>query len=223
MSKQKVIISNDLATDIAEAVASCPHDKLFLLADTHTRELCLPLINDMACLQHANVICIEPEDTNKNLETLSYVWSKLSQEGATRHSLLINVGGGMVTDLGGFAAATFKRGITYINIPTTLLAMIDASVGGKTGINFNGLKNEIGAFAPAAGVLLCGKFHQTLDQRNLLSGYAEMLKHGLISNAAHWAELLTFDMEQIDYTQLQELAGASVQVKEDIVAQDPFE
>ena len=145
MSKQKVIISSNLAADIAEAVASCPHDKLFILADTHTRELCLPLINDMACLQHANVICIEPEDTNKNLETLSYVWSKLSQEGATRHSLLINVGGGMVTDLGGFAAATFKRGITYINIPTTLLAMIDASVGGKTGINFNGLKNEIGA------------------------------------------------------------------------------
>ena len=129
----------------------------------------------------------------------------------------------MVTDLGGFAAATFKRGITYINIPTTLLAMIDASVGGKTGINFNGLKNEIGAFDPAAVVLLCGKFLQTLDQRNLLSGYAEMLKHGLISNAAHWAELLTFDMEQIDYTRLQELAGASVQVKEDIVAQDPFE
>lgn len=223
MSKQKVIISNNLATDIAEAVASCPHDKLFLLADTHTRELCLPLINDMACLQHANVICIEPEDTNKNLETLSYVWSKLSQEGATRHSLLINVGGGMVTDLGGFAAATFKRGITYINIPTTLLAMIDASVGGKTGINFNGLKNEIGAFAPAAVVLLCGKFLQTLDQRNLLSGYAEMLKHGLISNAAHWTELLTFDMGQIDYTRLQELAGASVQVKENIVAQDPFE
>ena len=223
MSKQKVIISNDLATDIAEAVASCPHDKLFLLADTHTRELCLPLINDMACLQHANVICIEPEDTNKNLETLSYVWSKLSQEGATRHSLLINVGGGMVTDLGGFAAATFKRGITYINIPTTLLAMIDASVGGKTGINFNGLKNEIGSFFPANSVLLETEFLRTLDAHNFFSGYAEMLKHGLISNVEHWAELLSFDTVNIDYAALKRLVGESVQVKEEIVEQDPFE
>lgn len=129
----------------------------------------------------------------------------------------------MVTDLGGFAAATFKRGISYINIPTTLLAMVDASVGGKTGINFNGLKNEIGAFAPANNVLIETEFLRTLDAHNFFSGYAEMLKHGLISNTAHWVELLNFNTSNIDYTALKQLVGQSVQVKEDIVEQDPFE
>jgi 3-dehydroquinate synthase len=129
----------------------------------------------------------------------------------------------MVTDLGGFAAATFKRGIAYINIPTTLLAMVDASVGGKTGINFNGLKNEIGAFAPAASVLLETEFLRSLDAHNFFSGYAEMLKHGLISTPQHLDELLAFDTECPDYRLLKEMVGRSVQVKEDIVAQDPQE
>lgn len=129
----------------------------------------------------------------------------------------------MVTDLGGFAAATFKRGITYINIPTTLLAMVDASVGGKTGINFNGLKNEIGAFAPAVSVLLETEFLRSLDAHNFFSGYAEMLKHGLISTPHHLDELLAFDTDQPDYSRLKDLVGQSVQVKEDIVEQDPKE
>jgi 3-dehydroquinate synthase len=160
---------------------------------------------------------------NKNIETLSHVWTQLSQRGATRHSLLINLGGGMTTDLGGFAAATFKRGIRYINIPTTLLSMVDASVGGKTGINFNGLKNEIGAFAPASSVLIETEFLKTLDKENFFSGYAEMLKHGLISNTEHWAELLNFPTDNLDYIKLKKLVGKSVQIKEDIVEQDPYE
>ncbi len=127
----------------------------------------------------------------------------------------------MVTDLGGFAAATFKRGIAYINIPTTLLAMVDASVGGKTGINFNGLKNEIGVFAPASSVLLETGFLRSLDARNFFSGYAEMLKHGLISTSDHLAELLSFDTENIDYSVLRTMVGRSVQVKEDIVNKTP--
>ena len=129
----------------------------------------------------------------------------------------------MVTDLGGFAAATFKRGINMINIPTTLLAMVDASVGGKTGINFNGLKNEIGVFAPASSVLIDCEFLKTLDHANILSGYGEMLKHGLISNVKHWSELVTFDMQNIDYKKLQELVAESVEVKEKVVEKDPFE
>jgi 3-dehydroquinate synthase len=129
----------------------------------------------------------------------------------------------MTTDLGGFAAATFKRGIRYINIPTTLLSMVDASVGGKTGINFNGLKNEIGAFAPASNVLIETEFLKTLDKENFFSGYAEMLKHGLISNTEHWAELLNFPTDNLDYIKLKELVGKSVQIKEDIVEQDPYE
>ena len=147
----------------------------------------------------------------------------LSDKGASRHSFLVNLGGGMVTDLGGFAAATFKRGFAYINVPTTLLAMVDASVGGKTGINFNGLKNEVGVFAPADSVLIETEFLRSLDAQNFFSGYAEMLKHGLISNVAHWAELLNFNTGLIDYKYLKKLVGESVQVKENIVEQDPFE
>ena len=129
----------------------------------------------------------------------------------------------MVTDLGGFAASTFKRGIPYINIPTTLLAMVDAAVGGKTGINFNGLKNEVGVFSPAASVLIETEFLRTLDERNFFSGYAEMLKHGLISTTDHWAELLAFDRDAIDYARLKTMVGRSVQVKENIVHEDPLE
>ena len=223
MSKQKVIICQNLNEDLHSAIQNCPHDKLFILVDEHTRQLCLPIISGMECLKNAYIITIGPEDIHKNLETLAYVWTELGNRGATRHSLLINLGGGMVTDLGGFAASTFKRGIQYINIPTTLLAMVDASVGGKTGINFNGLKNEIGVFSPAEYVLLDTEFLKTLDIHNILSGYAEMLKHGIISTTEHWAELLNFDMNQIDYKVLQELVAKSVKIKEDIVEQDPFE
>ena len=223
MLKQEIILCDNLSQNLAQTLEKCPHDKLFILTDEHTQRLCLPLLQDSLPEKEANCICIGAEDVNKSLETLSHVWMALSQQGATRHSLLINLGGGMVTDLGGFAAATFKRGICYINIPTTLLAMVDASVGGKTGINFNGLKNEIGAFAPASTVLLDTRFLQTLDTKNFFSGYAEMLKHGLISTEKHWAELLTFDTTQVDYQQLKQLVAQSVQVKEDIVAQDPKE
>jgi 3-dehydroquinate synthase len=223
MSKQEVILSEDLAKHLKQAMDQCPHDRLFVLTDEHTSRLCMPRLREIDYLSDMNELVIGSGDMHKTLDTLASVWQWLSDRGATRHSLLINLGGGMVTDLGGFAAATFKRGFPYINVPTTLLAMVDASVGGKTGINFNGLKNEVGVFAPASVVLIDTRFLRTLDRRNLLSGYAEMLKHGLISTEAHWAELLRFDPEQADDDGLRELVGRSVQVKEEIVAQDPFE
>ena len=129
----------------------------------------------------------------------------------------------MVTDLGGFAASTFKRGISYVNVPTTLLAMVDASVGGKTGINFNGLKNEVGVFNNASRVILDTDFLGTMDTENMLSGYAEMLKHGLISSERMWAELLSFDVEHPDLGQLRRMVADSVAVKERIVLEDPTE
>ncbi len=129
----------------------------------------------------------------------------------------------MVTDLGGFAASTFKRGVDFINIPTTLLSMVDASVGGKTGINFNGLKNEIGVFNDAKVVIICADFLKTLDLKNLCSGYAEMIKHGLISNKNTWAELLGFDILVPDYQKLQTMVAESICVKERVVEQDPYE
>ena len=171
----------------------------------------------------ASLITIPPTDEAKTLDSLASVWTALSQGGATRHSLLINLGGGMITDLGGFAASTFKRGIAFINIPTTLLAMVDASVGGKTGINFCGLKNEIGVFRNADTVFLDTRFLTTLDRENLLSGYAEMLKHGLISTPQELRSLLSFDIEQPDLALLQQMVARSVAVKENIVLQDPHE
>ena len=186
MSKQEVILCESLETSLGRAIELCPHDKLFVLTDEHTQRLCLPSLKESGLLKDAVEICIGAEDVHKTLETLASVWMALSTQGATRHSLLINLGGGMVTDLGGFAAATFKRGISYSVLSET-------------------------------------EFLRTLDTHNFFSGYAEMLKHGLISNTAHWAELLNFDSSSIDYAALKQLVGQSVQVKEDIVEQDPFE
>lgn len=221
MSKQDIILCESLQKTLTHILQQCSFDKLYVLTDEHTHTLCLPQLRDS--LPQANEIIIGAGDVHKTLDTLASVWQYLSEKGASRHSLLINLGGGMVTDLGGFAASTFKRGITYINIPTTLLAMVDAAVGGKTGINFNGLKNEIGVFSPAAYVILETEFLRSLDAQNFFSGYAEMLKHGLISTTEHWAELLAFDTEKIDYAELKDLVGRSVQVKEQIVAEDPLE
>jgi len=222
-TKQRIIISKNLNEDIAIAISECEHDNIFVLTDKTTLQLCWPLVKDFFCLKHAQTITITATDTSKNIESVAHVWQQLSEKGATRHSLLINLGGGMVTDLGGFAASTFKRGIDFINIPTTLLAMVDASVGGKTGVNFNGLKNEIGVFNNAKYVIFNIFFLKSLDTENLLSGYAEMLKHGLISNNKIWAELLNFDLHNPDYEQLQLLLEKSVKIKEDIVLKDPEE
>lgn len=219
-----------LEAELTAAIQRISPDRLFVLTDTTTLTACWPVISGFPCLglvrgglPAAKMITIPATDEAKTLDSLATVWTALSQGGATRHSLLINLGGGMITDLGGFAASTFKRGIAYINLPTTLLAMVDASVGGKTGINFNGLKNEIGVFNPADTVILNTQFLRTLDTQNLRSGYAEMVKHGLISDQKHLSELLTFDLDHVDYDRLQQLVGQSVAVKERIVAEDPHE
>ena len=221
--QQRVIISQDIEHDLAQAIAETEHDRVFVLTDDITQECCLPKVAVLFAKHNATTITIRHDDTNKTLATLADVWTALQRGGATRHSLLVNLGGGMVTDLGGFAAATFKRGINFINIPTTLLAMVDAAVGGKTGINFSGLKNEVGAFANARYVIVNTCFLDTLDTANLCSGYAEMLKHSLISNAQMWAEHVNFDILQPDLAELQRMVAASIAVKEHIVADDPHE
>ncbi len=220
---QRVIISNELEKDLASAIADCRPDRIFLLSDETTHELCVPLVRDFKCLKDAPETVVPAGDINKNLENVITVWEALQRERATRRSLLVNIGGGMVTDLGGFAASCFKRGISYINIPTTLLAMVDASVGGKTGVNFGKLKNEIGVFNDSRYVLLHTSFLLTLDDENIRSGYAEMLKHGLISTEAMLSELLSFDLARPDLNLLSRMLADSVAVKERIVEQDPHE
>ncbi len=227
MNPQKVVMSQNLEEALTAAVATCEKDRIFILTDETTQQLCLPLVEGFDCLKGAQHITIGATDTHKTLGSLSHVWEALGEGGATRHSLLINIGGGMVTDLGGFAASTFKRGINYINIPTTLLSMVDASVGGKTGINFRGLKNEIGVFNNAETVILDTQFLKTLDTENILSGYAEMLKHGLIDSEAHWAELMNLSLDNLGSFEtlgnLARLLEKSVAVKQRIVTEDPTE
>lgn len=220
---QKVIKSTDINKDLSNILKQLPFDRLFVLTDENTEKLCYPFIRDNEQIAKAGKIIIKAGDNNKNIESLASIWKFLSENGATRHSLLINLGGGMLTDIGGFAAASFKRGIKCINIPTTLLGAVDAAVGGKTGINFNGLKNEIGAFAPAETVLIDSLFFKSLDHQNFLSGYAEMIKHGLIDSDEVWKRTISFDTEEIDYNKLKELVVESVGVKERIVEIDPFE
>ena len=221
--QQQIIISNDIEHDLATAVAESEHDRVFVLTDDTTHECCLPKVAALLTQYDAVPITIPHGDQHKTLAALGDVWTALQQGGATRHSLLINLGGGMVTDLGGFAAATFKRGINFINIPSTLLAMVDAAVGGKTGVNFGGLKNEVGAFADARFVIINTCFLDTLDAENLCSGYAEMLKHALISDERMWAEHVNFDLSQPDLAELQRMVAESIAVKERIVTEDPHE
>jgi 3-dehydroquinate synthase len=221
--QQKIIRCTHIEKDLAQQLESLSYDGLFLLMDNNTQNFCLPLIESLPEIQTAKKFSIPAGDENKNFESLSNVWKFLSDNGANRKSLLINLGGGMLTDLGGFAAASFKRGIRFINIPTSLLGAVDAAVGGKTGINFNGLKNEIGAFAPAIAVLIDSNFFKTLDTTNLLSGYAEMLKHSLLRLKEDINELLYFDFDNVDYEQLNKLLYESVLIKEQIVEKDPTE
>lgn len=220
----KVVITSDLKSELQEFLASLTYNNLFILTDTNTQDKCFPILQDIPAIREATIITTKAGDTYKNLEHLSYIWTRLSKEGASRDSILINLGGGMITDMGGFAGATFKRGIRTINIPTTLMASVDAAVGGKTGINFNGLKNEIGSFYPPLCVFIDSNFLCTLDRDNLLSGYAEMIKHGLISSMETYTSIISFDLDQpMDYIFLNKMVAESVAVKERIVKEDPFE
>ena len=220
-----VIITQNIASELESYLSSHKYDKIFVLTDINTESKCFPYLKTVQAINEAKHITIKADDTNKNIEQVSAIWEVLSNSGASRNSLLINLGGGMITDLGGFAGATFKRGIHNLNIPTTLMASIDAAVGGKTGINFNGLKNEIGSFYHPDCVMIDCVFLKTLDLNNRLSGYAEMIKHGLISNDDILNDVLDFDItnDDVDIEKLNELVKISVAVKERIVEEDPKE
>ena len=201
--------------------------KVFILTDENVAPFWLPEVEYGFGCENAVAIVIKSGEQHKNLQTVQQIWETLMKHHADRNALLVNLGGGVITDLGGFAASTFKRGIPYINIPTTLLSMVDASVGGKTGINFNGLKNEIGVFRTPETVIIDTEFLRTLDHENVCSGYAEMLKHGLISSRStlhsSLSTLLAFNLDDVDYRMLGEMVGESVAVKEQIVTEDPLE
>ncbi len=216
-----IINCKNIVRDLEMQMADISHSKVFVLMDEGSNKHCTAFL-DKVSFDYKSIV-LKAGDEHKSLEALSSVWDFLTQNGADREALLINLGGGMITDLGGFAASTFKRGIYFINIPTTLLAMVDAAVGGKTGINFAGLKNEIGVIKDADAVLIDSVFLKTLDTDNVMSGYAEMLKHGLISKGHHFEDLLKIDWGNLDYKQLNDLVLDSIEVKQNIVEQDPNE
>ena len=195
---------------------------VYILVDTHSKKNCLPLfIKKKSFNQSFKVLEIPEGEINKNIHTCSLLWNELSENGADRNSLIINLGGGVVTDLGGFVASTFKRGVFFINIPTTLLAMVDASVGGKNGVDLGLLKNQIGIINHPEMVLIDTGFLKTLPENQLTSGYAEMIKHGLIHSREYWDNVKSFDILRMD--KLEDLIWESVLIKNDVITKDPFE
>lgn len=223
MKKQNTIICTDVRKALTEAVGKHDPGDIFILTDDNSLRYCFPVISELACLKGSHLINIPAGDDNKNVDSAVFIWKYLSENGATRKSLMINLGGGMITDIGGFVASTFKRGIEYINISTTLLGAVDAATGGKTGINFMGLKNEIGVFNPARLVLIYIDFFKTLDVQNLRSGFAEMVKHALIDTREEWQEVLKFNLDEIDFELLRTLVDRSIRIKERVVEIDPKE
>jgi len=203
-------------------IADRNFSKLFILVDSNTHDACLPkLMSNLETDLDIEIIEIENGEEHKTIDTCVGVWNALSELDADRKSLMINLGGGVVTDLGAFVASTFKRGIQYINVPTTLLSMVDASVGGKTGVDLGALKNQIGVINSGAMVLIDTSYLDTLPANELRSGYAEMLKHGLIQNEDYWIRLR--DLSNLTLSNLDELIYESVIIKNNVVTEDPRE
>ena len=216
----KIIYSRALERELLPFIEKYPSGKVFLATEETVDQIWISGFNSFFESNGIKKVVIQAGENNKKIESVTKIWQFLTENGGDRKSLLINIGGGMLTDLAGFAACTFKRGIDFLNVPTTLLSQVDASVGGKTGINFGGLKNEIGVFKEPIAVLINTDFLKTIDKANFISGYAEMIKHGLIHSPSHLEELRHFDFTAIDYDLLQEIIRNSVNVKEYFVAND---
>lgn len=223
VSKSNVVVTHDLNDVLSSVFYQIPCDSIFVLMDDNTKKYCHELIACNHYLKNAKSIIIKPGEENKSLETVSYIWEQLNVHGAKRNSLFINLGGGMICDIGGFAASCFKRGMRFINIPTTLLAQVDASAGGKTGFNFMGYKNEIGLFSMPEKVVVCPEFLKTLSNKDFVSGFAEMIKHALIWDEKYLNDLMSSNLNDIDYNKIAELVSVSVKIKQEVVDKDPDE
>lgn len=203
-------------------LASTNYSKIVIIVDENTLTHCYPLfIKKLQTFIDIEVIQIESGEEHKNIETCSGVWNALSELNIDRKCLIINIGGGVVTDLGGFVASTYKRGVDYINVPTSLLAMVDASVGGKTGVDLGNLKNQIGVINTSKMVLIDTTYLKTLPQEEMRSGLAEMLKHGLIQDKMYWDKMS--DLSKFSTDDLNSLIHESVIIKNRVVTQDPTE
>lgn len=198
------------------------YSKIFVITDTNTHENCLPhFMSRLETETGIEILEIEPGEQQKSIDTCVSIWNVLTDYGADRKSLIVNLGGGVITDLGGFVASTFKRGVDFIHVPTTLLAMVDASIGGKNGIDLGNLKNQVGTINTPGLLIIDTGFLASLPQNHMRSGLAEMLKHGLVYDKSYWKKFL--DLEKVDFADFDALIYRSVEIKNEIVSRDPTE
>ncbi len=220
--KGSVFCSSNNWISLNNKIEELNPSKIFILVDTNTEKYCLPLfLNKKTFNNTFEILNIPDGEINKNITTCSILWERLSEFKADRNCLIINLGGGVITDLGGFVASTFKRGVCFINIPTTLLAMVDASVGGKNGVDLGLLKNQIGIINNPEMVLVDIDFLKTLPKNQIDSGFAEMLKHGLIHSKSYWDKLKVFN--EFNTKQIEDLIWESILIKNEVITADPFE
>lgn len=214
----QIVFSTTIAQTLATFLSSHQYARLVVLVDENTHKHCLPLIENVVA--NALLITIKSGEEQKTLATCTHIWQAMTDAQLDRKALMINLGGGVIGDMGGFCAATYKRGIDFIQIPTTLLSQVDASVGGKLGIDFMGLKNHIGVFQNPQAVLIDAVFLETLPANEVKSGFAEIIKHCLIADRNQWDKITTIPYNSLPW---QELAKHSVQIKSNITEQDPME
>ena len=217
-----IYIGLDVFANLSSFIKDKNYSKIFALVDENTLINCVPIIHEASdILVGCDIIEIPSGEQNKNIETCTTIWEELTKYGADRHSVLLNIGGGVIGDIGGFTAATFKRGMDFINIPTTLLAQVDASIGGKLGVDLQVIKNQIGLFSNPCGVFISTKFLKSLDKRQVLSGFAEIIKHGLISDEDYWDDIQDTDI--LKSKNLEPLISESIKIKKQIILADPYE
>lgn len=214
--------TSSVGEKIDQFIDSNNYSSVFVLMDENVMNFCWPIIqHDSESLENVEILVVDAGEEQKDIEIATQLWHSLIEAQADRASLLINIGGGMVSDLGGFVASTYKRGIDFINIPTTLLSMVDASIGGKTAVNLHHLKNQVGVFCNPKAIYIQTDFLKTLDHRQMLSGWAEMLKHGLIADENHWNKLI--EVTDLSIENVAPHIPRSIEIKKKIVELDPQE
>ncbi len=214
-----IFIGNDVFELLLENLIEHSYSKVFVLVDSQTQKHCLPALSKY--LFDIKIIKIQNGEQYKTIETAQYIWNELQQHNADRNAVLINLGGGVVGDIGGFCASTFKRGIDFINIPTTLLAMVDSGIGGKTAIDFNGVKNVIGTISQPRAIYINPDMLNTLPNEEWVNGYAEMIKHGLILDKSYWEKITKTGLD--DRSKITSLINGSIKIKLEVVKKDPTE
>ncbi|MCF0071663.1 3-dehydroquinate synthase [Dyadobacter sp. CY261] len=214
---QSVVIA-PIGESLPDFLSLSQYSKLVVIADNNTKRHCYPILK--AVLPKHSVVTVPAGEAHKTLATCEKIWEAMTKEELDRHALVINVGGGVIGDMGGFCAAVYKRGIDFIQVPTTLLSQVDASVGGKLGIDFQGFKNHLGVFNIPKSVLIDPVFLKTLPEREIRSGFAEIIKHCLIADGSKWEEIRAKDFEKQNWA---DLIAHSVKIKQQVVDQDPTE